>query len=391
MYPKINLSIDTCFASKRWSEPEKWLEIICSAGVKCVEISADCDCDPLYVGEEYLLYWADKVLNEAEKRNMRAVSFYSGHSTYSTTGLAHPDVQVRNNLLENWVRPYARAASLFGSGIGFYQYAFTDDVLQSPEKYSETYAGLVSILKESDAIIRAQGCRFTAVEQMYTPQQIPWTIDGTARLIRETGTYTTIDTGHQSAQNRFIRPLEEDIYASINSGRHIYVGSDNARKLLCEAIDEKRLGREICGIVSKIEEDMNRHPYLFCEKRDSDLYEWIAELGAYSPIIHLQQSDGTKSNHLPFTEKNNGEGIVTPEKLLSALKKSYDDSFSNEADNTNKGRNGMPSVCDTINLTLEMFFPLYMTGSEIIEQINESVEYWRRAVPRDGMTLDELI
>lgn len=33
------------------------------------------------------------------------------------------------------------------------------------------------------------------------------------------------------------------------------------------------------------------HPYLFCEKRDSDLYEWMRELGSYSPIIHLQQSD----------------------------------------------------------------------------------------------------
>lgn len=384
MYPTINLSIDTCFASKRWSDPCVWLDIINSAGVKYIEISADCDCDPLYVGEEYLSHWAEKVLFETERRDMRAASFYSGHSTYSTTGLAHPDIKVRKNLLEKWIRPYAETASRFGSGLGFYQHAFTDDVLQSPKEYGEAYNGLVAMLSEAAEAICDSGCPFAAVEQMYTPQQIPWTIDGTAKLIRETGAYTTIDTGHQSGQNRFLRPTDEEIASSIESGRTIYAGSSRAQKLLIEAIQKHVSGEDIANITAEIAEDIDEHQYLFCENRDSDLYEWVKELGAYSPIIHLQQSDGTKSDHRPFTDEYNRVGVVTPDKLLRALKESYDQ-------NSEKALEGMPPKCECINLTLELFFPLYFTGDEIVKQITKSVEYWRRAVPRDGIKLDELI
>ena len=39
-------------------------------------------------------------------------------------------------------------------------------------------------------------------------------------------------------------------------------------------------------------ESIERRPYLFAEAHDGDPYAWLRALGRYSPIIHLQQTDG---------------------------------------------------------------------------------------------------
>ena len=57
--PKIYLAIDNCFASKRWTDPEKWMNVIKSLGLNYVEASADNECDPLYLGSEYMKRWSE--------------------------------------------------------------------------------------------------------------------------------------------------------------------------------------------------------------------------------------------------------------------------------------------------------------------------------------------
>ena len=69
---------------------------------------------------------------------------------------------------------------------------------------------------------------------------------------------------------------------------------------------------------------MDRYPHLFAAERDCDLYGWLEELGCYSPIVHLQQSNGKSSSHLPFTSANNETGIVHPLKVLQAIARSYE-------------------------------------------------------------------
>lgn len=370
VYPAINLAADTCFASKRWSKPAEWLEFLQETGINCIEISADCDCDPLYVGTDYLEDWIKKVREEVMRRKMRVVSLYSGHSTYSTTGLAHHDPRVRKQLIDNWLLPYAKAAADLGAGLGFYMHAFTDTVLQSSELYASSANELCRTISRITAKSADLGCAFTAVEQMYTPQQIPWTIAGCAEFIRKTGAYTTLDTGHQIGQKHFYRPSDEAILDAIEKNTPLYVGSKKANAILTGSGDaEERL--------TKIRRDMDAHPYLFADEQDSDLYAWVREFSVYSPIIHLQQTDGSLSAHHAFTTEHNKNGIVKPELLLDAIRRSYE----------RRPNKNLPARCKEINLTLELFFPLSATTDEMFRQMKESAAYWREAVPYDGMRL----
>ena len=85
---------------------------------------------------------------------------------------------------------------------------------------------------------------------------------------------------------------------------------------------------------------MDRYPHLFAAEQDCDLYGWLEQVGCYSPIVHLQQSNGKSSSHLPFTAACNETGIVHPLKVLQAIARSY----------TKEPRPGMPRRCAEVYL-----------------------------------------
>ena len=145
--------------------------------------------------------------------------------------------------------------------------------------------------------------------------------------------------------------------------------------MYCDDLAEDRLKS-----TDKIMADVNEHLYLFTGDADNSHESWLEQIGCFSPVIHLQQSDGESSKHLPFTEINNKSGVVTGEKVLSALKKCYD-----------TAPDGMQKKCDEIYLTIELFFASSTYNHDIIYDYAESVEYWRRFVPEDGKRLDQLV
>ena len=363
-YPIISLAIDTCFASKRWSDPVEWLDFLQDVGLSSIEISADCDCDPLYVTEGYLWEWTERVSEQVRRRNMRVVSLYSGHGTYSMSGLAHPDARVRRNLYEHWLYPYAKAAGKMHAGIGFFMHAFADSILQDRETYLAAKDSLLCELKAAKTEMKKYGCAFFAVEQMYSPQQIPWTLHGVREFMDRSGMYTTIDTGHQIGQRCFLRPDRKTIQAAAESGEWLYVGTRKAQNLLAS-------GKCTDAVLAELNADMDAHDYLFSDTTDGDLYTWLEHFAAYSPIIHLQQTDGSASAHKPFTTENNKTGIVTAEKVLKAIRCSYDRCQDLSL--------SLPR-CREIHLTLELFFSLTETVDQIFHQVSESVRYWRDGI-----------
>jgi sugar phosphate isomerase/epimerase len=54
---------------------------------------------------------------------------------------------------------------------------------------------------------------------------------------------------------------------------------------------------------------------------ERDPYAWIEALAGVSPVIHLQQTVANKSNHSPFTEEFNRDGLITREKVMAAVAK----------------------------------------------------------------------
>lgn len=127
--------------------------------------------------------------------------------------------------------------------------------------------------------------------------------------------------------------------------------------------------------------EVERYPYQFStDERDSDLYAWIEELGCYSPIMHIQQTDGITASHAPFTRENNKKGIVDGQKMPENIAASYE-----------KEEPGMPPKVDKIVLALELFTSNVDHPRDIKARFTETCRYWKQYIPEDGMRLSELL
>lgn len=88
-----------------------------------------------------------------------------------------------------------------------------------------------------------------------------------------------------------------------------------------------------------------------------DPYPWIERLGAWSPVVHLQQTVLHKSHHWPFIPEYNAQGIIHPDEVLRALD---------------------ASGAEEVFLAFEISHrEHYDTDFRIIEDLKASVDYWR--------------
>ncbi|MBD3239104.1 MAG: hypothetical protein GF331_00855 [Chitinivibrionales bacterium] len=392
-YPRIHLAVDNCFASKRWTRPAEWARVIREElGLECVEASADNECDPLYAPQDYLADWREQVARAQATTGIRVVNLYSGHGTYATLGLGHPDERIRTHILERWVRPMLDTAGALGAGLGFFAHAFDQATLGDRTQYGTAYADLVGMFSDIAAYAASRGVATVAVEQMYSPHQVPWTIGGAERLLSDVAAsgdrapfYVTIDTGHQCAQRRYPWPtygmLKEwargDAHHRV--GRAPWLGPSSVRALVEQACATGGAAQD--ALLRQALEEAARYPHMFASYEDGDPYVWLERLGCYSPIIHLQQTDGASSSHRAFTVEHNRNGIIDPPHVLHALACACERSRQLT----------MPPPCEDIYLTLEVFSGTADTPDEILARMRESAAYWRRWVPHDGIRLDNLI
>ncbi len=374
LYPKIYLAIDNCVFFKRWTSPDAWAQKISELGLHYVEASADTELDPLYMGHTYLYDWVRNVKQAQENYGIRVANLYSGHGTYTTLGLTHPDASVRRNMLENWFFPLLRVAAELNAGAGFFAHAFEHEILQDETLYRRYVDMLTDELSKINVYGSKIGCRSLGIEQMYTPHQFPWRLRDTQELLQRVTEqsghdfYFTEDLGHHHI--KFMRPDRKT--ASASDGSTLWLGSDQAHALW---------KAEGSAAWERISADMDHHPSLFSSYEDGDCYHTLRRLGCYSPIIHLQQTNGRLSAHLPFTPAENAKGIITPTAVLGALKESYDAPEDPR----------MPRRCTEIYLTLELFSGTTSIMNNVLDSVAQSVRYWRGAIPQDGLYLDQLL
>ncbi len=390
--PRVHLALDNCFAAKRWTSPREWISIASQLGIRCVEVSADTECDPLYMDAAYLEDWLQEVESECKAAGVEVVNLYSGHGTYTCLGLGSPDTRNQVRMRDQWLKVMIRNASRLASGLGFFCHAFDHQTLQDPQKYARAEENLLGHLADTAGLARSRGLKSIEIEQMYSPHQIPWTIDGARGLLKAVyarGGYPlwlTIDTGHQAGQHKFLRPgrarlLESLRYLRANGRieRGLWLGPDSAYEILAEGATSPV--SQDGALLDRLEREMDRYPHLFASPQDGDPYAWLARLACYSPIIHLQQTDGNSSAHRPFTEENNRAGIIQAGKVLNAIAAAY--SCAPEP--------GMPPRSEDLYLTLEIFAGTAALPTDILDDLKESVSYWRKCVPRDGLSLTELL
>lgn len=374
--PKIYLAVDNCYGYKRWTEPRDWMIKSLDCGYRFIEASADTEADPLYMGPDYMCDWVKTVRTQQEATGARVINLYSGHGTYTTLGLAHPEARIRRRFIDQWFKPMVDAAAGVGAGLGYYAHGFMQSDIQSRKSYQckvdELYESLADIARHAEKA----GVSYVSLENMYTPHMYPWTIRGAwdtlekAYALAGYPTYLTVDVGHMAGQKRFMRPTIEQVKECAGTRGRIWVGTERAHALL------------LMGEVNAVMDDIAQNPQLFADTpADSDPYAWLRHFGCYSPIIHMQQTDNTASAHKPFTEEQNRNGIIDIRRVLEAIFQSY------EAPE----RPGMPPRCREIALTVEVFCGTMDSPYALLETLSESARYMRKVIPADGLTLTELM
>jgi sugar phosphate isomerase/epimerase len=393
-FPRVHLAIDNCFAAKRWTRPSEWMEIIDELGLKCIEASTDTECDPMYMDGGYLDDWMNEVEVVSRKKGLRVVNLHSGHGTYATLGLAHTDPRNRDRFQHMWMESLILMAERIGAGVGFYCHAFNEDILQDSIRYNALLGDLYDRFAQLSEFAAKHGGTTLGVEQMYTPHQVPWTIAGTRSLLEAVNSrsghpfYITIDTGHQTAQKKLVRPSEEAIRIAYLSSipntdtpnaESVWLGTKRCYEVLSKGRSDLGPSR-VAADLREIRMEMDSHPHLFATEEDSDPYAWLSNFGCYSPIIHLQQTDGSRSSHQPLTSECNARGRIFGDKVLEALRSSCERPSARR----------MPQRCADIYLTLEIFSKTSDISPAIIRNLQASVSYWRQFIPIDGLPLDQL-
>lgn len=389
MDPKIYLGIDNCFASKRWNRPSEWLRVIKKMGLRYIEASADTECDPLYMGEEFTADWIRDVKKECAAQDMVVKNLYSGHGTYATSGLSHYDDRVIGRFRDQWMKKQIDTANEFGAGFGFFAHGFEELLLQDDALYCAKLEQLYDTMADLASYAKETGMAYVGLEQMYSPHQPPWTIDDTLLLMKEvyrrSGApfYITADLGHMNGQQYFPKPDADYIREKIetaragNPGRRLWFGTEKAHAIYKDAAAGKI---EIEEAIEKILEDVEAHPHLFAQPEDWTIEGWVTRTGCYSPIMHLQQTDGKSSPHWPFSAAFMDKGVVRADEVLRALIASYEQPDDPE----------MPPKCGEMVLTIEPFISTAGNTYDLLDDLDETVAYWRRWIPRDGMRLSEI-
>lgn len=390
MDPIIYLGIDNCFASKRWVRPEDWARVIRDLGLRYVEASADTECDPLYMGPDFTRDWIEATKDACAKQGIEVKNVYSGHGTYATCGMTHYDERVTKRFLDQWMKAQTDTAAALGAGFGFFAHGFEEPLLQDEALYVRKLNELYDTLSELSAYAREKGVDYIGIEQMYSPHQPPWRIADAEALMREvykrSGApfYITADLGHMNGQQYFQKPDEALIWDAIlrvregSPIRRLWLGTVNAHRIYKRAAaGETGVGKAVKDILS----DVEAHPHLFAEPLDASNDDWVRRVGCYSPIIHLQQTDGKSSPHWTFTPENNRNGIVRPEAFLKMLNASF---HALELP-------GMPPRVGEITLTFEPFIATAGNTFDLLDDIAASVACWRKWIPKDGVRLSEII
>lgn len=389
-YPRVYLTLDNCFAIKRWVTPKEWIPLIQKIGFTSVQASFDNEIDFLYSPDWYLDQWFEELEQQEKYSNLKADTFFTGYQTYRTAGLGHPNDQMADYLKDEWVKKALNRLGKRGSHMGMSFFSIPDNVLQDPDKYNIHRNKIIDRLRDIGRCAEENGIYF-CIEAMYAPHQPPWTIAGAKRLLKDCAgegngpVYITIDVGHMIGQKKFQMPVVEELAESIKNDspdqkeQKLWLGAVHTLELWNQAIKSKDYSE---NTLQSILDDMKRYPYLFSdEKADWDPYGWLEELGCYSPIIHLQQTDGVTASHAAFTEKENRKGIIEGEKLLRAIAKSYE----------RDSELGMPEKCSKIYLAFEIFAGNTEYREDIIKKLMETFQYWSRFVPENGTRLDELL
>jgi D-erythrulose 1-phosphate 3-epimerase len=258
---RLHLGINTCFAVKRWPEPEQWVRIVTyELGLDCCQFSLDL-ADPL-LEESATTAYADAVRELAVTHNLFIHSTFTGLAAYSWSQLLHPHLPMREAATRWYERAIDFTARLGAAGMGGHIGAFSvQDALDEERK---------------QMLLRELQIRLAALSHYASNK-------GLTHLLFENMAVTR-EWGHSIEEAEWLTNLDM---------------SGGVPLILCLDVG---------------------HPCALHTGTASDDYlAWFARPWSHPPVVHLQQTDRTGDHHWPFTADYNALGMVRAEPLLQAI------------------------------------------------------------------------
>lgn len=292
---KLRLGINLGFAINKYIEPKEWTRIV-AEDLKLKHVQFVADLLNPFLPKEYIEEQIKEILIYTKEYGINIESVFTSAFT-RVNHLMHPDEKARKIWLQ-WFKDFFTIASRLGAKNGGSHFGIlTFAAYNDPDMREYLIEEGVKGWQELSHFVKELGFECLIFEPMSVERELGNTVEDTFELMNRVN--------------------------------------------------------ENCGVPMRICLDIGHAPHP--DQRDP--YPWLEKLGAYSPIIHVQQTELHKSNHAPFTKENNEKGIIHPEKVLKALEKSG----AKEA-----------------SIVFEISHREHRdTEHRIIQDLKESVEYWR--------------
>lgn len=263
MPPRIHLGVNTCFAVKRWPEPNEWITLVREElGLYHCQFSLDL-VDPL-LDDTATRAYAEAARTKANDAGVLIHSTFSGLAAYSWSQLLHPDQSMRDSAMRWYERAIDFTAALGATAGGGYVGAFSVRDATTAVRKKTLLDELRGRVNGLSLYAAKRGLQALLVENMAVPREWGHTID-------------------------------------------------EAHELTAMGAPE--------GVPIVLCLDVGHPCPLRTGTASDDPMAWLHEPWARTPVLHLQQTDRTGDHHWPFTASRNAIGMIHPEAILEAIRR----------------------------------------------------------------------
>ncbi|MFV8176130.1 sugar phosphate isomerase/epimerase family protein [Mycolicibacterium peregrinum] len=259
--PNLTLGINTCFAVKRWPQPQDWAHIVVEElGLSSVQLSLDLV--PFGLSKDAIMRYADRARTAAEKFGINIHSVFTGLAAYSSSLLLSEDPSDRAAAFEWYQEMIAFTAAVGATGLGGHIGALSVPAAADPTLAKTLIATELDLMRELAETAADAGLDHLQFENLAVAREYGHSIDEAHAIETElAGTAVPwrlcLDVGHPS---------------SLTQGTP-----------------------------------------------SSDPQAWLTEKWLNTPVVQLQQSPVGADHHGPFTAAANAAGTVDRDAVLAEL------------------------------------------------------------------------
>lgn len=264
MTTKLTLGTNNAFALKTWPEPEMWTKIIRQdLGLKEVQFSFDL-LDPM-LDEPGLGTLVGQTLKAVQDHDLSMRTSFTGLVMYAQNLLSHPNPNIRAHGFHWYQKAVALTGQLGCEATGGHIGAMSARDYSDAQRRAFIRASLVEMVRELTMQAAKLGQKYFLWEAMPTPRELPHTPEEAIELMQE---------------------------VNENAAIPVYICFDLGH---CNSFDFERPG---------------------------DPHAWLEKLLPWTPVIHLQQTDGVADHHWPFTPEFDKIGIIDTRRVVEIVKSS---------------------------------------------------------------------